>query len=107
MSVRRWPSYLITRLPDALREAIEADAEESYTSMSEVMRQILCAHYELRCESVDRFGGPKPQGSDRFVLRVQPELFRAIKRDAEKSGTVMRTLMIDVLEAHYATEAAA
>ena len=101
MSVRKWPSYLITPLPETLRDAVEADAEENGESMSEVMRQILCGHYRLRCESVERFGGPKPEGSDRFVLRMQPELFRALKRDAAKHHTTMKALVLETLSAHY------
>lgn len=101
MAVTKWPSYLITRIPDDLRSALEEDAEESGTSLAEIMRRILCAHYGLDCEQVERFGGPAIEGSDRFVLRLQPDLFSAIKKDSAKSGETMRTLLLEILSSHY------
>ena len=110
MSVRRWPTYLLNGIPPEVRQAIEEDALAEEISLAEVMRQILCAHYELSCEPVETFSKPPPpnQGTATMVLRVHPDLFSAIKQDAGKAGTSygtayggMRKRIIEILSEHY------
>ena len=90
-------------LTEELRDAIELEREESGLSMSEIMRQVLCEHYALRCEEVHSFGGQQPQDG-KFTLRVSPELFRALQREKQASGRAMRRLVMDILSEHYALE---
>lgn len=102
--VRSWPSYLLQRIPPQLRTAIEEDAGQN--SMAEVIRAILCAHYSLDCEppEYELQPGSIPEripGHDRMLVRVQPELFEAIKQHSDESGETMRTVILDILEAHY------
>ena len=91
-------------LTEELRDAIEQDREETGLSMSELMRQALCAHYNLRCETVHSFGGQQPEAGKVFSLRVSPELFRALQREKKKTGIPMARLVRDILAQHYATE---
>lgn len=110
MSVRSWPTYLLNGIPPEVRAAIEEDALEAEISLAEVMRQILCAHYDLQCEPVETFSKPPPpnQGTATMVLRVHPDLFSAIKKDAGQAGTSygtayggMRKRIIEILSQHY------
>ena len=89
MPVREWPTYLLRDIPEATRAALEEDAELNGVSLAETMREILCAHYALDCEPVETFGRPPAYtvGTDTMILRVQPELFKAIKEDAGKADT--------------------
>ena len=71
--------------------------------MAEVIRSILCEHYGLDCEPViARNKFLKINGTDTMVLRLQPELWSAIKRDASKRDIPHRSVIIEALEAHYA-----
>ena len=109
MSVREWPSYLLNGIPAEVRAGIEQDADENGESLSEVIRQILCAHYDLECEPVERFSNQtRIDGTRNFHLRVHPDLFHAIKMDAGLAGTSygtayggMRKRIIEILSEHY------
>jgi EAL domain-containing protein (putative c-di-GMP-specific phosphodiesterase class I) len=96
-----WPTYLLRNIPPEVRKAIERD--ESEGSMQEVMRQILCSHYSLDCENVlTRNKFLKVNGTPTMVLRLQPELFQAIRLDAQRRKVPARTVIIEALERHYA-----
>lgn len=102
MSIKTYVTLSNLVLSEELRDAIEQEREETGLSMNEIMRTVLCSHYDLRCEDVDAFGGKQPGGA-KFTLRVSPELFRALKRDKEASGIPMARLVRNVLAEHYAT----
>lgn len=104
MSVRDWPALPNLILTEDLRDALEDEREETGASMSEQMRQVLCAHYGLRCERVDYFGGQQPNFGRTFTLRVSPELFRQLQRSKKETGLPMRRLVLSILEEHFATE---
>jgi hypothetical protein len=101
LPVRYWPSYLLD-LPPELREKIEESAKISGESMSEIIRQALCSQFIVHCDPVEASSsGPQLiRGTERMILRLQPELFDEIKRQAE-SGLTMRSLVLDALYAHY------
>ena len=106
MSVREWPTYLLRDIPEDTRARIEEDASLDGTSMIEVVREILCTHYELDCEAVETSGPPPPpiKGTDTMLLRVQPALFSAIKKDAEQLSSpygATRKIVLQILTAHY------
>jgi hypothetical protein len=105
MSVLDWPSYLLQRIPTELRAAISDDAREHDLSVADTVRSVLCAHYSLDCPprgSGYNDRGTKDAGAERLVLRVQPELFNAIKADcAQGYGKSMRATILEILEAHY------
>ena len=96
-----WPTYLLKNIPPEIRSQIEHEA--GLGAMSEVIRRILCAHYSLDCDPVqtrNRFA--RINGTDTMILRLQPELFQEIRRDAGKRGESTRTVIIQALERHYA-----
>lgn len=105
--VRGWPSFLLRDIPPELRDRIEADAAYSEESLAEVMRSILCARFSLECDRVEAFSGPPapiPRTAT-MIVRMQPELFHAIKAEADTSGESMRSLILGTLTAHYQEEA--
>ena len=104
MIVRDWPTYLLKSIPRDIREGIEREAGAG--SMAEVIRSILCEHYGLDCEPViARNKFLKINGTDTMVLRLQPELWSAIRKDAGKRDVPHRAVIIEALEAHYAAVA--
>jgi len=103
VSVLRWPSYLLKNIPPELRAEIEREA--GVDTLSDTIRAILCAHYSLDCDPVqtrNRFA--RINGTDTMILRLQPELFAEIRRDATAREESTRTVIIEALEAHYVTE---
>lgn len=109
-SVRKWPQISLMRaggIPTTLRAQISAEAQSSQRSVADTIRTILCDHYKLDCPPRGgEFGydNVRDQGSEKMVLRVQPELFDEIKKDATASGKVVRELILEVLQAHYEEE---
>ena len=96
-----WPTYLLKNIPAEVRRGIEEDAGAG--SMSEVIRGILCAHYELDCEPVlTRNKFLKVDGTETMVLRLQPELWKAIRREGKRRKIPTRSVIIEALELHYA-----
>lgn len=96
-----WPTYLLKNIPPEVRTGIEQD-EHLEGSMAEVIRRILCAHYDLDCEFVvARNKFIRVAGTDTMVLRLQPELWKQIKWESKRREVTTRTVIIDALEAHY------
>ena len=87
MSVRTWPTYLLRDIPDETRAALEADAEATGLPMIELIREALCEHFGLDCDPV----GGRPQkgkkGTGTMLLRLQPEVWEALKAEAGVSDT--------------------
>ena len=106
MSVRDWPTYLLRDIPPGTRLALEIEAGAEDRSMIEIIREILCAHYELDCEPVLATARPpKPKPStDTMILRLQPELWQAIRQEADQQesryGATDRIIHA-ILAAHY------
>ena len=95
-----WPTYLLKQIPPEVRKGIEAEAGAG--SMIEVVRSILCDHFGLDCEPVlmrNRF--LTINGTETMVLRLQPELFKEIRKEAWRRKVPTRTVIIEALEAHY------
>ena len=100
MIVRDWPTYLLKNIPRDIRAGIEEEAGEG--SMAEVIRSILCEHYGLDCEPViARNKFPKINGTEMMVLRLQPELWSAIKQDASARNIPHRSVIIEALQERY------
>ena len=105
MSVKSWPKYLLRDIPDHLRSAIEEDADLDGTSMIEVVRGILCAHYKLDCSPVDSVQRSEfIPGTGTMVLRLQPELFEKLNADVQKAASpygAKKKVVMDILADHY------
>jgi hypothetical protein len=108
ISVRSWPTYLLRDIPETTRAAIEVDAELDGVSMIEVIRRVLCAHYELECEPVGGRPGKREDGTGTMLLRLQPEVWEALKAEAGLADTAygsprgaMDKIIHSALAAHY------
>lgn len=101
MTVTDWPSYLLTNIPPDLRMALSAQAERDDTSVSDTIRAILCQHYSLECPPVSHgYQAGRDTHSPNRLLRVQPALFKAVKRDAKRQRHTMRHIILSILEEH-------
>lgn len=106
MSVRDWPTYLLRDIPEGTRAALEEDAAREERSMIEILRELLCSYYELDCPPVTATARPpKPSpGTGTMLLRLQPELWEALKSEASESDRAygaMDKIIHRVLAEHY------
>ena len=114
VTVRSWPTYLLTDLPPELRQAITEEAAAGNLSVAETVRQILCARYRLECEPVRQYGdvgyvAERDQGNRTILLRVSPALFSRIRAHSARftrRKKSMRALIVEALEDHYERRAA-
>lgn len=97
-----WSTYLLKRVPEGLKADIAYEAASSSTSHANVVRDILCTHYGLDCPPHRAYLQPdwKPEANTIF-MRLQPELFGAIKAEAASRNAHQRDVILDVLKAHY------
>ena len=95
-----WPTYLLKNIPREVREGIELEAGSG--AMAEVVRGILCAHYSLDCDPVlTRNKFLKVNGTETMILRLQPALFKEIRKEARRRKIPTRSVIIEALESHY------
>ena len=97
-------TFLISGLRPTLRQLLEEEAQAEQRSIQDVIRSILCAHYELDCAPVAGWIRRDAwDGSATILLKMQEELFQALKADSRESGESMQSLVHQALEAHYAS----
>lgn len=97
--------FLLRNMDQTLRDRLEEDADEIGESLQEMIRRVLCEHYELDCSEIK--GTPREstrRDAATVLIRMQTELFQAVKVDSEETGESMRTLVLDALEARYVTD---
>ena len=97
--------FLVRDLDARVLRQIRKEARSARLSVAEYMRSILCAHYDLDC-TPSRHKPRKEDGARTKVLRMQPELWQAVKDDSAESGVSMQICVRAALEAHYREEAA-
>lgn len=95
-----WSYFLVRDIDRRTLRRMKRDARRGGVSLSDLMREILCAHYELKCEP-----SGKPSrlefGARTQLLRIHPELAEAIKEDAAYTGESMASLVREALSARY------
>jgi len=101
-----WAKFLVRDLDPRLLSKIRADADAQDRSLSDIMREILCAHYELDCPPSGKTSRLE-HGARTQLLKMHPALFEALKRDSQETQIPMQRLVHEALEAHYTEEAAA
>lgn len=100
--VQAWPTYLLKRIPEELRNRLSEEAEQQNVSVQDVVRSALCERYGLDCELVEmRYQPQKDRRSQTLLLRLHPKLFKAIGRQAFRDTAPMRDVILDVLLDHY------
>lgn len=97
-----WTTFLLRNIDPKLLRRLNADARAEGRSFSDLVRSILCEHYSLDCPP----SGAHSKwefGSRTQLLKLQPELFQAIKEDAAETGLSMRYLVMEALDRRYVT----
>lgn len=97
-----WVTYLLKRVPEGVKADIADEAQRTTSSHSNVVRAILCDHFGMDCQHAESRGRP-PFWPDRntLFLRLQPELFSAIKQEAASRNAPMRDVVMEILRSHY------
>lgn len=101
VSVKTWPSYLLKGIPQEIRTALILEAVDRDLSVNDVIRDALCKRYGLDCdpESTMHVAG-RYLGGDVLLLRLQPELYKEIKKETRNRYGAVRTLILDTLTEH-------
>lgn len=99
MTVTDWPSYLLRQIPPHTREAMTARAAADDISLADVVRQALCHHYNLDCDPASFGYQPdNDTGNDFLLVRVQPEVFKKMKRETRGRYGATKTLVLQSLD---------
>lgn len=102
-----WPAYLLTNIPPHLRVSLSAQAERDDTTVADTVRKILCDHYQLECPPVSSgYRASRDKHHPNLILRVQPDLFKAVKQDAKRQRRTMRHIIMTILTDHDTAQAA-
>jgi hypothetical protein len=101
-----WAKFLVRDLDPRLLSKIRADADAQDRSLSDIMREILCAHYELDCPPSGKTSRLE-YGARTQLLKMHPDLFQALKQDSQETQIPMQRLVHEALESHYEEEAVA
>jgi predicted HicB family RNase H-like nuclease len=83
VTVTKWPSYLLRGVPEDTRALLSEQAQADDVSLADVVRQALCHHYNMDCDTVSF--GYQPQldtDGDVLLVRIQPEVWRKLKKEA-------------------------
>lgn len=99
------PAYVLDNIPPAVRAGISDAASEANLSLADTIRAALCARFQLECPPIGKgYERARDGGATRMVLRVDQELFDAIKEEAYESSRSMRAVILDVLEGQFGEE---
>lgn len=92
--------FLVRDLDRECLKMMWRDAAKRRVPLAEHLRSILCHHFELECRP-SRARGRKATGATTIVMRMQPELWQAVKDESEHLGVSMQTVVREALEAPY------
>jgi hypothetical protein len=95
--VKNWPAYLLNNIPPTTTQGLIQEAVDRDLSVNDVIRQALCKRYGLDCEpeSMTHVAGLYKGGS--ILIRLQPELYKAIKKETRNQYGAVRALILDTL----------
>jgi len=88
----QWVKFLVRDIDPVALGWFQMEAVNEQLSVSEVMRQKLCAFFNLDCVP-SRASARSDSGSTTRLLRLQPELFEAIKLRARTEGLSMQVVV--------------
>lgn len=98
MTVAQWPAYLLRGVPPSLRDALSDRALRDDLSLADIIRQALCQHYRMDCDPASY--GYQPgldTGGDVILVRLQPELWKKIKKETRSRYGATRKLILQTL----------
>lgn len=98
MAVSDWPAYLLRNIPHDLRETLSEQAEADDVSLADVIRQALCQRYDMECEPASYGYQPTlDSGADIILIRLQPEVFKLIRKETRGRYGETRRLILETL----------
>lgn len=98
MTVKQWPAYLLRGIPPSLRDQLSGQAAADDVSLADVIRQALCRRYDLECEPASFGYQPDlDSGGDVILVRLQPELWKLMKRETRSRYGAFRQLILQTL----------
>lgn len=105
MTVAEWPAYLIRGIPTDTRAAMTDRALRDDTSLADVVRQALCAHYQLDCDPKSfRYQQELDTGGDTILLRVQPDVWVLMKKETRAKYGAFRQVILQSLDNYLEEE---
>ena len=87
-----WVKFLVRDLDEDTLARFRIAAQDDQVSVAEAMRQRLCEFFSLDCVP-SRAGARPDSGASTRLLRLQPELFEAIKIRARTEGESMQQVV--------------
>lgn len=87
-----WVKFLVRDMDEGTLATFRKQADLEQVSVAEYMRQILCSHFGLDCVP-SRAAARPDSGSTTRLLRLQPELFAAIRERARVEGCSMQQVV--------------
>jgi predicted HicB family RNase H-like nuclease len=99
VTVTQWPSYLLRGVPADTRALLSEQAQADDISLGDVVRQALCHHYNMDCDTVS-FGYQPELDTDGDVLlvRIQPEVWRKMKRETRAKYGATKALILQCID---------
>lgn len=100
-----FPTYLLKGIPEPERRSLSHQAAAQNTSVSDVVRKILCKRYRLVCpQQSTYYDAARDTGSTTLLLRLHPNLVVALERHAANTGQSRRQLILETITSHYLKE---
>ena len=99
MTVTKWPSYLLRSIPEDTRALLSEQAQADDISLGDVVRQALCHHYNMDCDTVSF--GYQPQldtDGDVLLVRIQPEVWRKLKKETRGKYGETKKLILQCID---------
>ena len=101
MTVAQWPSYLIRGIPAPTRAALSERADIDNVSLADVIRQALCHHYKMDCDPASfRYQPTLDTGGDVILIRIQPEVWRKMKKETRGKYGRTKQLILDCVNTY-------
>ena len=99
MVVRNWPAYLLRGIPPDTRSLMSEQAEADDISLADVVRLSLCHHYRMDCDPASYSYQPTlDTGDDTLLIRLQPELWKAIKKETRGRYGETKKLILQAVD---------
>lgn len=94
-------SFLLTAIPESIRDALRKEAEVQNTSMTNVVGEILCDHYKLKWSSSGRPLRSDFSGGVNLGLRLPPAVLEMVRAEAHGREIAQRAVILEIIARHF------
>jgi hypothetical protein len=102
----QWAELLVRGIDPKVLARVRRDAARRSLAVSDLIRMILCRHYDLECAPSKRTARPS-KGSTTILLRMHPHLKEEIALDSQERSVSQGAVVREILEARYTRKKAA